>query len=179
MCGKPHKKSSIPRRQSLSSPISNPRDMSNKTTFSPASIKHFRSALHMTPVVTSHQPVTVNGAVNTDLLLSGQGIEEGTGSLLNCLLLPWGLIHQMEKPMADWQHQSTHPLVRLSPTYFISSLSLLLVLFFILPSLYSFDPSRSSFSHMNMHLCMWSRIFFFSWTPPCRSRVWWWLMQEQ
>lgn len=86
--GSPHKKSSIPRRQSLSSPISNPRDMSNKTTFSPASIKHFRSALHMTPVVTSHQPVTVNGAVNTDLLLSGQGIEEGTGSLLNCLLLP-------------------------------------------------------------------------------------------
>lgn len=33
----------------------------------------------MTVVVTSHQPVTVNGAVDIDLLLSGQGIEEGMG----------------------------------------------------------------------------------------------------
>lgn len=33
----------------------------------------------MTAVVTSHQPVTVNGAVDIDPLLSGQGIEEGTG----------------------------------------------------------------------------------------------------
>ncbi|MEQ2164082.1 hypothetical protein GOODEAATRI_002915 [Goodea atripinnis] len=54
--------------------------------------KHIRA-------VTSQKPVTVNEAVDTDLLLSGQGKEEGTG--LSCLSLPLGLIHIMEKPMAD------------------------------------------------------------------------------
>lgn len=74
------------------------------------------------------QPVTVNGTVDTGLLLSGQGIEEGTGSLLSCLLLAWGLIPQMEKPMADWQHPSTRPPAS-SLTYSIPSLSHWLVLF--------------------------------------------------
>lgn len=42
------------------------------------------------------------------------GIEEGTGSLLSCLALAWGLIQQMEKPMADWQHPLTRWPARLS-----------------------------------------------------------------
>lgn len=68
---------------------------------------------HDSGIVTGTRPVTVNGAVDTDLVLSGQGIEEGTGFLLSCLSLPRGLIHQMEKPMADWQHPSTLPPARL------------------------------------------------------------------
>lgn len=128
--GIPHGES---RRKSLSSTTSIPSVTSNITTFSNARW-HFSSALHWTLVVTSQQPVTVDGTVDTGLLLSGRRIEEGTGSLLSCLSLAWGLIHQMEKPMADWQQPSTLPPGLLSSTYFISPLSLLFVLLSIILS---------------------------------------------
>lgn len=63
-------------------PLINRNNISNKNNFiffsppppsPPASIWHLSGALRVTPVLTSHQPGTVNGAVDTDLLLSGQG----------------------------------------------------------------------------------------------------------
>lgn len=126
MYGKPEGRSSIARSKASHCP--QPFQVSNKTTFFAATNRQFCVALRMTPTGTGRQPVTVN----TNLLLSRQGIKEGTGSPLSCLSLPWGLIHQMEKPMADWQQPSTLPPTCLFLTYFISFLFLLLVHFFIL-----------------------------------------------
>lgn len=144
MCGKPHWKSSIARRQNLSLPI----PFSNDTVLLIKQLFHCfdQTFLQCSPydsVVTSSQPVTVNGAVDTDLLLSGQGIERGYRSLLSCRSLLCGLIRQMGMPMTDWQHPLTLLPTRFFLICFISFLLLLLVLLFILrpPPLCTVIPS--------------------------------------